>query len=70
MDFKEKTALFMILPDEKTTFYGLCSLFVNQVYTKLVEMADERGGRLKIRTNFVLDEFRKLFTNSKFSVVF
>ena len=50
-------ALFMILPDEKTTFYGLCSLFVNQVYTKLVEMADERGGRLKIRTNFILDEF-------------
>ena len=67
---EEKTALFMILPDEKTTFYGLCSLFVNQVYTKLVEMADERGGRLKIRTNFVLDEFRKLFTDSKFSVVF
>ena len=54
---EEKTALFMILPDEKTTFYGLCSLFVNQVYTKLVEMADERGGRLKIRTNFILDEF-------------
>lgn len=54
---EEKTALFMILPDEKTTFYGLCSLFVNQVYTKLVEMADEKGGRLKIRTNFILDEF-------------
>ena len=30
---EEKTALFMILPDEKTTFYGLCSLFVNQCYT-------------------------------------
>ena len=56
---EEKTALFMILPDEKTTFYSLCSLFVNQVYTKLVEMADNEGGRLKIRTNFILDEFRK-----------
>lgn len=54
---KEKSVLYMILPDEKTTFYGLCSLFVNQVYTKLVELADERGGRLKIRTNFILDEF-------------
>ena len=28
-----------------------------KVYTKLVELADERGGRLKIRTNFILDEF-------------
>ena len=42
---------------KKPHFIGLCSLFVNQVYTKLVEMADERGGRLKIRTNFILDEF-------------
>ena len=63
---EEKTALFMILPDEKTTFYGLCSLFVNQVYTKLVEMADEKGGRLKIRTNFILDEFRQFFCDTKF----
>lgn len=54
---EEKTVLYMILPDEKTTFYSLCSLFVNQVYTKLVEMADSKGGRLKIRTNFILDEF-------------
>lgn len=54
---KEKTALFMILPDEKTTFYGLCSLFVNQAYTKLCEMADAKGGRLNIRHNFILDEF-------------
>ena len=57
---EEKSVLYMILPDEKTTFYGLCSLFVNQVYTKLVELADSKGGRLKIRTNFILDEFRKL----------
>ena len=56
---EEMSVLYMILPDEKTTFYGLCSLFVNQVYTKLVELADSKGGRLKIRTNFILDEFRK-----------
>lgn len=56
---EERSVLYMILPDEKTTFYGLCSLFVNQIYTKLVELADSRGGRLKIRTNFILDEFRQ-----------
>lgn len=54
---EEKSVLYMILPDEKTTFYGLCSLFVNQAYVKLVELADAKGGRLKIRTNFILDEF-------------
>ena len=51
------TVIYMILPDEKTTYYTLCSLFVNQTYGKLVELADARGGRLKIRTNFILDEF-------------
>ena len=58
---EERSVLYMILPDEKTTFYGLCSLFVNQVYTKLVELADSKGGRLKIRTNFILE--LKLFYN-------
>lgn len=53
----QKTALYMILPDEKTTFYGLCSLFVNQCYTKLCEVADAQGGRLNNRVNFILDEF-------------
>lgn len=54
---EHKTVIYMILPDEKTTYYTLCSLFVNQTYGKLVELADSRGGRLKIRTNFILDEF-------------
>ena len=44
---KEKSVLYMILPDEKTTFYGLCSLFVNQVYTKLVELADDNRRQTK-----------------------
>ncbi|MDO5556543.1 MAG: type IV secretory system conjugative DNA transfer family protein, partial [Clostridia bacterium] len=65
-----KSVLFMILPDEKTTFYSLCSLFVNQVYTKLVEMADESGGRLKIRTNFILDEFGNFSAIPNFRWIF
>jgi len=54
---REKTALFIILPDEKTTYYSLASLFVSQVYEKLIKVADERGGRLERRVNFILDEF-------------
>lgn len=53
----QKTALFMILPDEKVTFYGLCSLFVNQIYQQFVTIADNNGGILKRRVNFILDEF-------------
>ena len=52
-----KRALFIILPDEKNTFHTLASSFVVQQYTALVEQADERGGRLKNRCNFLLDEF-------------
>lgn len=53
----KKTVLYMILPDEKLTFYSLCSLFVNQIYQQLVNIADEGGGALKNRVNFILDEF-------------
>ena len=41
------TVIYMILPDEKTTYYTLCSLFVNQTYGKLVELADARGRTIK-----------------------
>lgn len=53
----EKTAIFIILPDEKTTYYSVASLFVTQHYQLLVEEADKRGGRLPRRMNFILDEF-------------
>ncbi len=53
----KKTALFIILPDEKRTYYSLASLFVNQSYMALVKVADDRGGRLENRVNMVLDEF-------------
>lgn len=53
----KKTALFLILPDEKVTFYSLCSLFVSQIYQQFVDIADKNGGILKKRVNFILDEF-------------
>lgn len=53
----KKQALFVILPDEKTTFYPIASLIVSQQYELLAEAADRRGGRLERRVNFLLDEF-------------
>ncbi len=54
---RKKMALFIILPDEKSTYYSLASLMITQIYEQLVNIADERGGRLTNRVNFILDEF-------------
>ncbi len=53
----KKQAMFIILPDEKTTFYPIASLIVSQQYELLTQMADRRGGRLERRVNFILEEF-------------
>ncbi len=53
----KKMAIFVILPDEKSTYYSLAALLVSQHYIELSKNADEKGGRLDIRVNFVLDEF-------------
>lgn len=62
-----KVAIFIILPDEKTTYYSLASLLVSQHYEQLVKEADERGGRLRNRVNFILDEFGNFTQISDFS---
>lgn len=64
---KEKVATFIILPDEKTTYYSIASLFVYQNYVALVNMADENGGELKNRVNYILDEFGNFATIPAFS---
>lgn len=57
-DIGEKKCIrYIILPDERTTFYTLATLFVSQQYQALVNLADSRGGKLKIRNNFILEEF-------------
>lgn len=63
----KKTALFIILPDEKNTYYSLASLLVAQIYEQLVSRADGRGGRIPIRVNFMLDEFGNFTTIPDFS---
>ena len=56
-DFDKKRAIFVILPDEKTTYYKIASLFINSYYTSAVNFAKRNGNRLNRRLNFVLDEF-------------
>jgi type IV secretion system protein VirD4 len=64
---RKKQALFIILPDEKTTYYSIASLMVSQLYELLVRQSDERGGRLQNRVNFVLEEFGNFTKLSDFT---
>ena len=56
----EKTAVFMIIHDEKTTYHSLLTIFIKQCYETLVDVANENGGKLPFRTNFILDEFANM----------
>lgn len=53
----KKQALFFVLPDSKTTYYPIVSLFCSQIYDTLTESAKKNGNLLKRRVNFILDEF-------------
>lgn len=55
-----KTAVFMIIHDEKKTYHGLMTIFIKQCYETLIDVAQENGGKLPFRTNFILDEFANM----------
>lgn len=54
---RRKTAVFLIVPDEKQTLHFLATLFLTQTYQALVEEAGCRGGALSVRFNFICEEF-------------
>lgn len=57
---KQKTAVFIIIQDEKKTYHALATVFVKQCYETLIDVAHENNGKLPIRTNFILDEFANM----------
>jgi len=54
---KDKTAVFLIIPDERTNRNVLASLYIQQSYGALVDLANQNKGRLPLRVNYLLDEF-------------
>ena len=52
---RKKTAVFMIVQDEKKTLHPLATIFIKQAYETLIDVAQEAGGKLPFRTNFILD---------------
>ena len=58
---RKKTAVFIVIQDEKKTYHSLVTIFLKQCYETLVRVAQENeGGKLRYRTNFLLDEFANM----------
>lgn len=57
---RKKTAVFIIIQDEKKTYHSLATIFIKQCYETLIDVAQESGGSLPYRTNFILDEFANM----------
>ncbi len=55
-----KTAVFIVIQDEKKTYHSLATILVKQIYETLIDVAQSHGGKLPIRTNFLLDEFANM----------
>lgn len=53
---KEKSAIFLILPEEDNTKYFMVSLFLQQFYREMLSVADEHGGKLPNRVVIYADE--------------
>lgn len=52
----EKSAIFIILPEEDFSKYFMVSLLIQQLYREILVIADENGGALKNRVMFYCDE--------------
>lgn len=57
---RKKTAVFIVIQDEKKTYHSLVTIFLKQCYETLISVAQENGGKLSHRTNFILDEFANM----------
>lgn len=66
---QEKTAVFLIIPDEDTTRHSLAALYVDQAYQALVELANDNKGRIPVRVNNILDEFGNMPTIKDFDTM-
>ena len=56
----EKSAIFIIMPEEDPTMFFMISLIIQQLYREILSVADEKGGKLRNRCVFFCDEFGTL----------
>jgi len=53
---RRPTAVFLLLPDEGGARNSVAALYVSQLYSALVGVARDQGGRLPVPVSFLLDE--------------
>ncbi len=56
----EKTAVYVISSDTHTAYDFLLTIFFSQMIQQLYDLADNSGGKLKVPTYFILDEFANI----------
>ena len=57
---KEKSALFLVMPEEDPSKFFMVSLIIQQLYREILSVADENGGKLPNRAVFYADEYGTL----------
>ena len=57
---KEKSALFLVMPEEDPSKFFMASLIIQQLYREILSVADENGGKLPNRAVFYADEYGTL----------
>ena len=57
---KEKSALFLVMPEEDPNKFFMVSLIIQQLYREILSVADEHGGKLPNRAVFYADEYGTL----------
>lgn len=64
----KRNALFIIMPDEKTTYHRIVSVFIKETYEYLIDLAHKqcKDNRYPVRINYILDEFSSLPAISDF----
>lgn len=67
---KEKSSLFIVLPEEDSTKYFMVSLMIQQLYREILAVADENGGKLENRIIFYCDELGTLPTIESLELIF
>ena len=55
-----KTAVYVISSDTHTAYDFLLTIFFAQMIQQLYDFADNNGGKLKVQTFFILDEFANI----------
>ncbi|MEG0941313.1 MAG: TraG/TraD/VirD4 family protein, partial [Oscillospiraceae bacterium] len=66
----EKSAIFIVLPEEDNTKYFMVSLMIQQLYREILAVADEKGGKLNKRAVFFCDELGTIPTIDSLELMF